>query len=572
MIDINLFLRKRDINQLYKYVVDDEEKWPIFRYNKKRNQVIQLVKKYTLKHFIENNSENIHELIAECLYLEQIRIKEQPWRVDPSDEKEFWKDVKYKLKEIKNKSVLGESTKQLEEELLLKIIDRYAQEIAGNFKISTYRIATILVPFVLTKIFNASIRIRNRKEYHLHKNKSYSLNDKVKVIGDIELIRKLSTKGTILLLPTHFSNLDSIVMGWTIRTIGLSPFMYGAGLNLFNMHLFAYFMGRLGAYKVDRRKKNQIYLEALKTYTKISIDYGVHQLFFPGGTRSRSGSIEKKLKLGLLSTAIDVQCENCRKNPDNPRKIFVVPAVINYHFVLDAASLIHQELKNIGKEKYLTIKDKSGSTWNILKTIVKFFTASSDMIISYGAPMDVFGNRVDENGVSYDKHNRPIRLFDYFSFNDKFLLDEQRNSQYTIELGDRILKEFLRTNVVMTSHLVAFTAFEMIKNQFKLSLFDLLSVPTEEISLEMEDFVFTIEKTKSKILELYQKSELKISEELNSSTNDLITHGLYNLGLYNEKKPLMINKEGKLVTQDLALLYYYHNRLDGYGLEKLFHI
>ena len=43
--------------------------------------------------------------------------------------------------------------------------------------------------------------------------------------------------------------------------------MYGAGLVLYNMNLFSYFLNSLGAYKVDRRKKHLLYLETLKTYT-----------------------------------------------------------------------------------------------------------------------------------------------------------------------------------------------------------------------------------------------------------------------------------------------------------------
>lgn len=39
-------------------------------------------------------------------------------------------------------------------------------------------------------------------------------------------------------------------------------------------------MNRLGAYRVDRRKKNAIYLEALKVYSTEVIMRGGHSLFF----------------------------------------------------------------------------------------------------------------------------------------------------------------------------------------------------------------------------------------------------------------------------------------------------
>jgi glycerol-3-phosphate O-acyltransferase len=42
------------------------------------------------------------------------------------------------------------------------------------------------------------------------------------------------------------------------------------------------------------------------------------------------------------------------------------------------------------------------------------------------------------------------------------------------------------------------------------------------------------------------------------------------VGMYHAKRPLVKNEGGNIETQDLSLLYYYHNRLEGYGLEKLF--
>ena len=85
-------------------------------------------------------------------------------------------------------------------------------------------------------------------------------------------------------------------------------------------------MNRLGAYKVDRRKKNPVYLEALKTYSTVVLEKGCHSLFFPGGTRSRSGNLEGRLKLGLLSTAFEAQ-KNIFKEKEN---IYFIG--LNYHW------------------------------------------------------------------------------------------------------------------------------------------------------------------------------------------------------------------------------------------------
>ena len=165
------------------------------------------------------------------------------------------------------------------------------------------------------------------------------------------------------MVPTHFSNLDSILIGWVIQFLGLPPFIYGAGLNLFNIKIIAYFINSLGAYKVDRRKKNPIYLETLRTYSTEALRKGCHSLFFPGGTRSRSGKIEKALKLGLLSTTIEAQRINYEQNGEKGGKIFIVPVVLNYHFTLEAPVLINDYLRAKGQERYYVENDEYSTSY-----------------------------------------------------------------------------------------------------------------------------------------------------------------------------------------------------------------
>ncbi|MCO5279209.1 MAG: 1-acyl-sn-glycerol-3-phosphate acyltransferase, partial [Saprospiraceae bacterium] len=107
--------------------------------------------------------------------------------------------------------------------------------------------------------------------------------------------------------------------------LGIPGPAYGAGLNLYNYGPAAYFMNRLGAYRVDRRKKSVIYLTTLAGMSKLAIQNGTHSLFFPGGTRSRSGTLEDKLKLGLLNSVIESQRAIYEEGRDE--KVYVVPLV-----------------------------------------------------------------------------------------------------------------------------------------------------------------------------------------------------------------------------------------------------
>ena len=98
--------------------------------------------------------------------------------------------------------------------------------------------------------------------------------------------------------------MDSLVLGYAIYRLGLPPVIYGAGLNLFSNPLVGFFMHNLGAYTVDRRKRDPLYKRVLKEYATMTLELGYDNLFFPGGTRSRSGAIERYLKLGLAGVGV----------------------------------------------------------------------------------------------------------------------------------------------------------------------------------------------------------------------------------------------------------------------------
>ena len=191
--------------------------------------------------------------------------------------------------------------------------------------------------------------------------------------------------------------------------------------------------------------------------------------------------------------------------------------------------------------------------------------------MSIGQAMDVLGNYVDQDGNSLDKRGRIIHTRDYFVSEGKVTVDPQREEEYTHMLGKRIVEEFHRINRVFSSHLVAFVAFEMLKaRNSKLDLFDLIRLPEEEISIPYEEFKAACQLVMDKILELKSQNLIDVAPHLNRSMDEIIHHGLDNEGMYHAKRPLIRSTKGDILTEDMSLLYFYHNRLHGYGLEKLF--
>jgi len=554
---------KKNKNRKYKPILDSIPDWPVYQLSKNRKEFIEEVTRKSVERIKELRPayKQLVDDLQATAYREQNRIKRNRWRVDPKDDASFWSKVKNELVDLSAKD--PDEVRPKVDELLERIVHRYASEISGNFKPTSYRFAREAIKFWFSRLLNGA-RV---KKFGAFFRNQYALRDKIHIVGKVKMIRKLARQGTVVMVPTHFSNLDSILIGWIIHAMGLPAFIYGAGLNLFNIKIIAYFMNSLGAYKVDRRKKNLPYLETLKMYSNLAIQKGAHSLFFPGGTRSRSGMIEKQLKLGLLSTAIEAQ-RSLYNSEGEQKKIFVVPVTLNYHFVLEAPELIEDYLHVKGQDRYFPEHDKYGS-FQLIRFLMKFFSNRSNISVSIGPGLDVMGNYVDEEGNSLDSHGRIIDTKDYFISSGQITVDRQREDEYTRMLSQRIVTEFHKINRVFSSHLVSFIAFEMWQKKYhQLDLFNLLRLPEEDLEIDYEEFKTVFKKVRKQIYLLKEQNKINIASHLKGKSDVVINRGVDNVGVFHLNRPLLKNKKGNIITKDLSLLYYYHNRLVGYDLEQ----
>ena len=535
--------KKQKEKKVYKKVLKKSKYWPIVKLFSNRQKFmneVSLISQEKLKKKLKEKS--IIEEIKNTLYREKLRISRIQWKADPADDKIFWSNIE---KEIENINY-DENISILEQKLLSKIIDRYTKEITGNFKRTHYRLTRRLIVTFFARLLNTA-RLRNPFG-------NLDLDSKIEIIGEKKKLRKLSKIGTIVMVPTHFTHLDSALIGWTISHLGLPAFMYGAGLVLYNMNLFSYFLNSLGAYKVDRRKKHLLYLETLKTYTKQAIINNCHNLFYPGGTRSRSGSIEEKLKLGLLGSSLDAQKELDNKN----KKIFIVPVTFNYQFILEAPALINQYISNKNQDKFYLENLGYSHSFKIMTFLIKFFSKSNRISVSFGKPMDVFGNSVNKKG-SISKNNKIIFTNDY-----------SKKAEILNTLSNKIVQEHKSGTQIFSSMLIAFLSFEIIINKYKkLELYNILKLPNKDLEIEVIYFKKFYNKAIEIIRKLESNNKIKLSDEISYPIDEQIKIGCKNLGLYHPIKPVQL-KNNIIKIKNIKMLYYYHNRLVGFNLEKIF--
>jgi len=546
------------LKKTVEHIIPNIEDWPISQFGEKRGDFVADLNAFVLKEIVENHGSDLEPLLAKTIYLEKRRSKNNKWKVDPEDEERYWSSLGSELNDITQSG--GDQAKY--KDLLKRVINRYDEEIVGTFKPKTFKFTYKILNVIFKRLLNTAAGRNHRR---LWGNK-HQLVEKVKVYGEIDKLKSLFDKGTVVIVPTHFSNLDSMVIGYAMHAaVGIPAFSFGAGLNLFDNEIVGYFINRLGAYRVDRRKKNPIYLECLTSMAAYSIQKGINNLFFPGGTRSRNGGMEDRLKLGLLGSSIEAQRNMVIDG--QKEKVFIVPMILGYNFVLEAKFLIEQHLAKTGKEKYIKSKDAFKSYRKITKFIWSLFSEKSDLSISYGEPMDILGNIVDENGVSYDTNGEHIDLKDYFSLDGEIKANPQRENVYTKILGDRILDSYKRNNVMLTSHLVAYAAFKILERGYDGDVYSLVNLPKEKAQIDYDYFVSIVGEMQEVLLQWEIDGKIKMSPETKWDPERIIKDGIKNLGIYHVQKPL-VQKNEKVWSEGLKVLYYYHNRIKIYELDK----
>lgn len=544
----------------YPHIIPDIKSWPIYKLSQDRSNFVKEIVDANMDQYKAMSKGEMEDILSKTIFSEIKRCKEDPWKVDPRNEIRFWRGIRGEMDKI----VQDDQSAQARLDLLERIANRYAEEIVGKFKIGTFKKARRLLSFLFRRLLNSA----SGKNHTRLWGTKHQLYERILVKGAVEKVRKLSEKGTVVMVPTHFSNLDSILIGYAIDGIaGLPAFNYGAGLNLYDLELVAYFINRLGAYKVDRRKKNPIYLSTLKTMSLLSVKRGVNNLFFPGGTRSRSGELEQELKLGLLGTVVQAQREHLEEKSDE--KIFVVPLIISYHFVLESKYLIEQHLKKTGQEHYLGGKDAGKSHIKLMKFIWDLFAQGSEIYLTMGEPIDVVGNQVDEEGRSYDRQSKQVDLEEYFKLHGEVKPNIQREQVYTKILAERIVKSYHKYNMVLSSHVIAFTLFYMIRDMFPSdTIYTLVGRETETIRFSYDDFKKRIEYTQDILMDLAANDRIQITNVIKGDADKLIETGIKNMSTYHVNKPVKINENRQVISEDLKLLLYYSNRLEHYDIDQ----
>ncbi|MEO7425006.1 MAG: 1-acyl-sn-glycerol-3-phosphate acyltransferase [Fibrobacteria bacterium] len=498
---------------------------------------------------------SLEVIINDAVYQEQDRLKASKRGKEDRQESRFWNRVGHEFHQV---------SEEERERILERIAGMYVDEIMGYFHPVVHKFAAKLLPWGL----KAMLSRFSPAAWLKYLGARLNLEENLVISGPLEHIRELAGRATLIMTPTHVSNLDSVVIGLGLYQKRLPPFTYGAGLNLFSNPVVSFFLNNLGAYKVDRRKKNGIYKNALKHYATLSMEMGQHNLFFPGGTRSRSGEVEQKLKLGLLGCGVNVYVSNLQVGkPD--ADLFVIPCTLSCGLVLEAQSLIEDHLQETGKSRYIRVRSDFSRPMRMLKFWRNLQSMNSRIHMHFGEPLDLFGNRVDRLGVSRDSHGRAVDRRKYVEADGRPRHHAQRDQEYTRELGRSILKAFRRDNVAMSTHAAAFAAFAVMRARTpQYDLYRVLRTAGPEHSAPIAEVHAELSRLLGRLRILASRGEILLADDVREAeATEVFAHAMVHFASFHDGEVLLQGPAG-IYTENMKLLYYYRNRLRHYGLER----
>jgi glycerol-3-phosphate O-acyltransferase len=511
----------------------------IFWFNSERDDIVaDVVKRICSAH--EPDRDRLEIALNDAAYHEIQRLETQR-DAEARDRLGYWRSMIRRI---------GKMDDVEQRRVLHTIVTEMTRDVAGNFDPRVYRFARQAAPRLIGGIMEPRRLVAAAPE---------SLDRVLKVQGDVELLRQLQNDGSLVFVPTHSSNLDSIVLAQALEISGLPPVIYGAGKNLFTNPIISFFMHNLGAYRVDRRIRVSLYKDILKLYSQVMIERGYHSLFFPGGTRSRSGMIERRLKLGLLGSAVEAFTTNQVRRVDRP--VWFVPTTINYALVLEAETLVRDWLMEEGQARFIIEDDEFSQIDRWFAFFRKMVGMRGACIIRFGDPIDPFGNRVDGRGQSLTPTRRAIDPGGYVEQRGKPVIDAVRDAAYTRELGEVLGQRYEQDTVLMSTQVVAHVLFrDLVQSTPGMDLFARLRL-RGEVGLDCETLCQELGEARDRLCGLEAKGRVRTSDVVKEDTpSELLERALSFWNGYHDSTAATL-EANRVVLRDPSLLLYYQNRL-----------
>lgn len=326
----------------------------------------------------------------------------------------------------------------------------YFREIAADFSIINIKWFNKAVQYMFTKIFDG-INYR---------------------IEDLKMVREAAQRAPLILVPSHKSHMDYLIISSIFYENKIVPPHIVAGSNLTFFPMGQIFR-RSGAFFMRRSFKGlYLYPTIFKQYVKTLINEGYSVEFFIEGGRTRTGKIASP-KMGILKYLIDAIEEGYN------RDMIFIPITISYDRILEESSY-HMELKGKEKETESTsafvksrklLKRKYGKVYLSFNKPIAFrdyresLPGGEDLTVSLGyyilqkineivmvTPFSVTSSAMLQSsaqGFTREMLKRRIAaLHEYLSFHGVRMSDQLTEASNFDEIIDYVLDSYMQDNIV----------------------------------------------------------------------------------------------------------------------------
>ncbi len=239
-------------------------------------------------------------------------------------------------------------------------------------------------------------------------------------VAGLEKVRKAARKSSIVLIPSHKSHIDYLVLSYVFYSHGMIPPLIAAGVNLSFWPMGPLFR-RAGAFFIRRSfRGEELYPIVFREYLIRQMEEGYPIEFFIEGTRSRTGKLIKP-KYGMLDMILRAFASG------RIDSVKIVPISVGYEKIIEERAY-RREVLGAEKEKE--------SLTGLLKT-PKFLTS--------------------KYGRLYIEFNEPIDLGEYLDRYDVDRLHPQEEAldALTVRLAHRIIYDINHVATVTPSSLAA---------------------------------------------------------------------------------------------------------------------
>jgi len=467
-----------------------------------------------------------------------------------------------KLKFVRKIKIIIRKNDEKENHKALNLfIEYYLKEINAGFRSYLFPILELILPVVINFLLYSLTFAQFFKNF-LGQTLT---RKKVIVRGNKNLIRSLDKKGALVFLPTHVSHIDSLIIAYALIKLRVKPPLWGAGLNLFTNFILSYLMNSVGCYKIDRRKKNVLYLETLKEYSTYQLSNKYNSLFYPGGTRSRSGAIETKLKLGLLGTITKAFLNKVKEN-NEISQIYIVPITLSYSIVPEAECLSYENFfgKHAHRKMLQRLQIKFSKFFIELKRIFNLARLNSTVYCTFGDPIDPLGNKVNSEGKAIDSDGVPIDFKSSINITDQNL---QKN--ITVKLGEIISDNFFKSSVILPTQVFLYSIVEYITlNNPELSEHEIVRLNPEENIVTIAQLKVRIKRIIQKLINIQKTKGMTLDALIKENNYDKIVElGINTYTKEYNASPISINGD-YIIPKKIPLIWYYSDRIRTFLIEN----